>query len=475
MTTGPPHRYFQVLVNHRAQYGIWPLDDAVPGGWSPIGFVSTREECLVQVAELWRDMRPAGKPDEDGPAGWPGRIAAAAAARPDAVALSGGARLTYGELLEGARRLAGRLIALGIGAEDRVALYLPLGAAALTALLGIALTGAAYLPVDSLDDAGWRDLVIADGGVRAVVTDRADTLLHVDAHILTWPDDAGTETGTDATPDAVTDSGIPDTDTDEAIGAAAAATAATAATAAVAAAGSAATGRPAAPAQGPGALPSDAACVLYHPAERGSRGVVLEHRQLDALLGEVLPVRPGDRVAVSGRLSSEFVNADLLRVLHGGAEAVLRPDAAGATGGAGGIGAADPADPADTADASEGSARPPAPRCSSRFYGSLETGVVCAGRRTLPAGPGPARTLIGPPLAGCRLYALDDDLRPLAAGGTGFLYVGGPVVARGYLDDPAATVDRFLPDPFAADGSRMFATGHRVRLLEEGVPERLDG
>ncbi|WP_449065493.1 AMP-binding protein, partial [Planomonospora algeriensis] len=205
-------------------------------------------------------------------------------------------------------------------------------------------------------------------------------------------------------------------------------------------------------------LPSGAACVLYHPAERGSRGVVLEHRQLDALLGGVSPARPGDRVAVSGRLSSEFVNADLLRALYGGAEAVLRPAGAGASGASGDL------------------TRVSAPwRCSSRLYGSLETGVACAGRRTLPAGPGRTRTLVGPPFAGCRLYALDDDLRPLAVGGTGFLYVGGPVVARGYLDDPAATVDRFLPDPFAADGSRMFATGHRVRLLEEGVPERLDG
>ncbi|GAT70668.1 thioester reductase [Planomonospora sphaerica] len=467
MATGPPHRYFQVLVNHRAQYGIWPLDDAVPGGWSPIGFVSTREECLVQVAELWRDMRPAGKPDEDGggAAGWTGRVAAAAAARPGAVALSGGARLTYGELLEGARRLAGRLIALGIGAEDRVALYLPLGAAALTALLGIALTGAAYLPIDSLDDAGWRDLVIADGGVRAVVTDRADTLVHVDAHVLTWPDDTGTDTGTGiAALDAGADAGAVITAGDEVVGAAATTVAA------ATMAGPAATGRSAAPVRGPRVLPSDAACVLYHPAERGSRGVVLEHRQLDALLGEVLPVRPGDRVAVSGRLSSEFVNADLLRVLHGGAEAVLPPDAAGATDTAGDTGGT-----GYTGGTGDVRARPPAPTCSSRFYGSLETGVVCAGRRALPAGPGPARTLIGPPFAGCRLYALDDDLRPLAVGGTGSLYVGGPVVARGYLDDPAATVDRFLPDPFAADGSRMFATGHRVRLLEEGVPERLDG
>ncbi|MFC4061512.1 AMP-binding protein, partial [Planomonospora corallina] len=188
---------------------------------------------------------------------------------------------------------------------------------------------------------------------------------------------------------------------------------------------------------------------LYHPADRGSRGVVLEHGQLDALLEGVPPVRAGERVTVRGRLSAGAVNAGLLRALCGGAELVLSPDGPGA---------------------------PPGPRwCSARFYGSLETGVACAARTPPAAGPGPARTLVGPPFPGCRLYALDDDIRPLPVGAVGSLYVGGRVVARGYLDDPAATVSRFVPDPFAEDGSRMFATGHRVRLLEEGALERLDG
>ncbi|MFC4061513.1 AMP-binding protein, partial [Planomonospora corallina] len=190
MTTGAPQRYFQVVVNQHGQYGVWPLADAVPGGWSPIGFVSTREECLVQVAELWRDMRPAGRTDGR-PADWIGRITAAADARPHAVALRGGGeRLTYGELVADARRLAGRLSALGVGAETRVALYLPLGAAALTALLGVAVTGAAYLPIDAADDPGRRDLMIADSGARAVVTGRPETLAHTDAHLVTWPDGA---------------------------------------------------------------------------------------------------------------------------------------------------------------------------------------------------------------------------------------------------------------------------------------------
>ncbi|MDP9850022.1 AMP-binding protein [Streptosporangium lutulentum] len=402
MTTGPPLRYFQVVVNVRGQYGIWPLDDAMPGGWSQIGFVSTRDECLVHVAELWWDMRPRGKPDlaDDEPDGWRSRITEVAAARPDAVALSDASRhLTYGELVEDARRLAGRLAALGVRTEDRVALCLPLGAPALTAILGVALTGAAYLPIDSADDEDWRDLVIADSGVRVVVTDRPETLAHIGADLVTWPD-----------PEGRRDAGPPAPESE--------------------------------------ALSSDAACVLYHPADRGSRGVVLENRQLDALLAGAPPIHAGDRVSVSGRLSCELVNADVLYTLSGGAEVVLSHD-----------------DP---------TARPGPWRHSSYFYGSLETGVVCAACTVLNGGTGPARVLIGPPFPGCRLYALDEDIRPLSVGDAGALYVGGRVVARGYLDDPAATVNRFVPDPFAADGSRMFATEHRVRLNDDGVLERLD-
>ncbi|MFJ2031743.1 AMP-binding protein [Streptosporangium sp. NPDC087985] len=405
MTTGPPHRYFQVVINVRGQYGIWPLGDAVPGGWSPIGFVSTRGDCLVQVAELWKDMRPLEKPGDAGdePPGWTARIIDAAAARPDAVALSGGGgRLTYGRLMEDARRLADRLVALGVRREDRVALCFPLGAPALTALLGIALTGAAYLPIDSADDEGRRNLMIADSGARVVVADRAEVLTHLDARIVTWPDATPTEDRGDADPWT----------------------------------------------PGPRALAADAACVLYHPVDRGSRGVVLEHRQLNALLDGASPIHASDRVAVSGPLSNAFVNADVLSTLCGGAEVVVPPD---------------------------GSATRRGPwRHSSRFYGSLETGIAYAASTSRTGGTGPARTLIGAPFPGCRLYVLDDDIRPLAVGGAGTLYVGGPGVARGYLDDPAATVNRFLPDPFAADGSRMFATGHRVRLTEDGVLERLD-
>ncbi|TWP53813.1 MbtH family NRPS accessory protein [Lentzea tibetensis] len=50
--------YFRVVVNEEGRYSIWPTDVAVPAGWRPTGFSGTRQACLNQVAELWRDMRP---------------------------------------------------------------------------------------------------------------------------------------------------------------------------------------------------------------------------------------------------------------------------------------------------------------------------------------------------------------------------------------------------------------------------------
>ncbi|NKE57578.1 MbtH family NRPS accessory protein [Lentzea sp. PSKA42] len=56
-------RFFRVVVNEEGRYSIWPTDLAVPGGWRPTGFSGTRQACLNQVTELWRDMRPG---DETG-------------------------------------------------------------------------------------------------------------------------------------------------------------------------------------------------------------------------------------------------------------------------------------------------------------------------------------------------------------------------------------------------------------------------
>ncbi|WP_455353907.1 non-ribosomal peptide synthetase [Streptomyces sp. SYSU K217416] len=69
---------------------------------------------------------------------------------------------------------------------------------------------------------------------------------------------------------------------------------------------------------------------------------------------------------------------------------------------------------------------------------------------------------IGRPLPGYRAYVLDDELRPVAGGSEGELYLGGPAVARGYRGRPGLTATRFVPDPFQGGGARMYRTGDLV-------------
>jgi amino acid adenylation domain-containing protein len=99
-------------------------------------------------------------------------------------------------------------------------------------------------------------------------------------------------------------------------------------------------------------------------------------------------------------------------------------------------------------------------------YGATEVSVDATSGRVLATDDDPP---IGQPAANIRVYILDRDLRPVPKGIIGELYVGGAGVTRGYVGQPGATSERFLPDPFSAvPGSRMYATGDRARTLNDG-------
>ncbi|HEV3050635.1 MAG TPA: amino acid adenylation domain-containing protein, partial [Longimicrobium sp.] len=107
-------------------------------------------------------------------------------------------------------------------------------------------------------------------------------------------------------------------------------------------------------------------------------------------------------------------------------------------------------------------------------YGPSETHVVSA--RLLEGEPAgwPLLPSIGAPVANTRLYVLNQHLEPAPIGVPGELLLGGDAVARGYLERPSLTAERFVPDPFSTEGgARLYRTGDRARWLAGGEVEYL--
>ena len=101
------------------------------------------------------------------------------------------------------------------------------------------------------------------------------------------------------------------------------------------------------------------------------------------------------------------------------------------------------------------------------FYGPTETTVDSL---TAVMQPGTEPTL-GDSVANSRHYILDSGLNPVPVNAIGELYVAGINLARGYLDQPGLSAERFVADPFVPDGSRMYRTGDVVRRLPDGTLE----
>ncbi len=115
------------------------------------------------------------------------------------------------------------------------------------------------------------------------------------------------------------------------------------------------------------------------------------------------------------------------------------------------------------------------------LYGPTEATIYCAfsvlmKRQTPPDASGAtvlsrvaAPNVIGKPIWNAGCHILDAHLRPVPIGVVGELCIGGTPVARGYLNDPALTARKFVPDSFSDNGAaRLYRTGDLAHYLSDG-------
>lgn len=111
-------------------------------------------------------------------------------------------------------------------------------------------------------------------------------------------------------------------------------------------------------------------------------------------------------------------------------------------------------------------------RCGARMYhgyGPAEAtiGVTC---RAYESADHVRDITIGRPNPNTRVYLLDGRRKPVPPGVLGEIHIGGLPLARGYLNDPVRTAERFVRDPFGGDG-RLYRTGDLARYRRDGQIE----
>jgi amino acid adenylation domain-containing protein len=93
------------------------------------------------------------------------------------------------------------------------------------------------------------------------------------------------------------------------------------------------------------------------------------------------------------------------------------------------------------------------------IYGATECSGSTAFDTSAFDPTGTPRVPVGRPIPGVELLVVDDDMRPLSEGEVGNVCVGGASLARGYLNDPQLTTERFVPHPARPAEARVFRTG----------------
>ncbi|SDD32166.1 amino acid adenylation domain-containing protein [Mucilaginibacter pineti] len=104
-------------------------------------------------------------------------------------------------------------------------------------------------------------------------------------------------------------------------------------------------------------------------------------------------------------------------------------------------------------------------------YGPTETTVWSTIKQIMPDDK---LITVGRPIDNTSIYILDKFLNPLPAGTPGEIYIGGDGVAKGYLNQPVLTAERFIADPFAGvPSAKMYRTGDLGKFMPDGEIECL--
>ncbi|HSU17560.1 amino acid adenylation domain-containing protein [Longimicrobium sp.] len=381
-----------------------------------------------------------------------------AARTPDAVALVfEDASLAYRELDARANRVAHHLRRLGVGPEVPVAIALERGLELAVAILGVLKAGGAYVPLDPGYPAERLRHMLADSAAPVLLTqERLRGAVPIPPGIAVASMDGGWD--------------------------------------AIAA-------EPAEPVES-GVTPDNAAYVIYTSGSTGRpKGVVNAHRGVVNRLCWMQAeygIGPGDAVLQKTPVSFDVSVWELFWPLQQGATLVMaRPD-----------GHRDPAYLAEVIERRGVTTLHFVPSMLRQFVDAADPArcrtlkrVICSGEALPPAlaarfherfappvtlhnlyGPTEAAVdvshwpceraaadvvPIGRPVWNTELYVLDAELRPVPAGASGELYIGGVQVARGYLNRPALTAERFVPDPLGGmPGARLYRTGDEARWTE---------
>jgi len=102
-------------------------------------------------------------------------------------------------------------------------------------------------------------------------------------------------------------------------------------------------------------------------------------------------------------------------------------------------------------------------------YGPTEATTYCTSFRVTKVEPQADNIPIGKPLFTTEAFVLDSSMELSPVGVFGELYVGGSALARGYINRPDLTAERFVPNPYSRQsGERLYRTGDKVRWLADG-------